>query len=176
MIYMSRCTIGFMVVVFISSFGCRSDERIECHLQTLNEINSNISTGQWRIFDGFVDEQEEHFELERQKADTSYFLAFSYFPPSEKYIIDGFSQSFIVDGHYHELSIYNNDTMYHFFSTIDHDKSRSFSFEDRCFIVGKYYFLYQDGWLSEQQKEYFEQHKDSLTKVRGNEIADLPGE
>ena len=37
-------------------------------------------------------------------------------------------------------------------------------------------FLYQDGWLSEQQKEYFEQHKDSLTKVRGNEIADLPGE
>ena len=66
-----------MVAVFFSSFGCNSDERIECHLQALNDINSNISTEQWRIFNGFVDEQEEHFELERQKADTSYFLAFS---------------------------------------------------------------------------------------------------
>ncbi len=67
------------------------------------------------------------------------FLAFSYFPISEKYIIDGFSQSFIADGHYHELSIHNNDTMYHFFSTI-HDRKKPISFEDRCFIVGKYYF------------------------------------
>lgn len=175
MTYTSRCTIGFMIAVFISSFGCKSGEHIERHLQNLNAINSNISTGKWSVFDGFVDEHEEHFELERQKADTSYFLAFSYFPISEKYIFDGFYQSFIADGHYHEMSIHNNDTMYYFVSTVEQNKRQVFSFEDRHFIVGKYYFLNQDGWLNEKQMEYFELHKDSLIKVRGNEIADLPG-
>jgi len=88
--YTSRCTIGFMVVLLTSCFGCNSEERIEYHLQTLNDINSNISTGHWRVFYGFY-------------------------------------QSFLADG-----------------------------------------------WLSGQQKQYFELHKDSLTRVRGNEVASLP--
>ena len=177
MIYISRCTIGFMAVVFISGFGCNSDERIENHLQALNKINPNISTEKWEVFDGFVDEQEEHFELEKHKADTSYLLSFSYFPTPDKYIVDGFSQSFIAKGHYHELSILDNDTMYHYFSTteIELNKSKMLSLDDQCFIVGKYYYLYLNGWLSEQQMKYFDLHKDSLTKVRGDELVDLPG-
>lgn len=167
-----------MVVVFISSIGCSSDERIERHLQTLHEINSNISTGQWKVLDGFVDEQEEHFELEKQRADTdtSYCLSFSYFPLSEKYVIDGFSQSFKKkDNYYHEMSIHNNDTIYHFFCTEAVSKERMIPINERHFITGKYYYLYHDGWLSEQQMRYFELHEDSLTKVRGNSIIELPG-
>ncbi len=41
------------------------------------------------------------------------------------------------------------------------------------FILGKLFYLYKFGYLSVEQIEYFELHKDSLIKIRGNELSPL---
>ncbi len=46
--------------------------------------------------------------------------------------------------------------------------------EKKIFVVGKYNYLYLHGGLSEQQDLYFENHADSLTRVRGDSLPPLP--
>lgn len=42
------------------------------------------------------------------------------------------------------------------------------------FIIGKYLFLYEKGGLNAGQDKYFEAHQDSLSKIKGDNLPDLP--
>jgi hypothetical protein len=43
------------------------------------------------------------------------------------------------------------------------------------FIVGEYYYKYKFNELNNGQKKYFENHRDSLINLRGNDLPELPG-
>jgi len=47
-------------------------------------------------------------------------------------------------------------------------------FNNLKFEVGKYYYMYKRGRLNWGQKEYFENNMDSLTRIRGNDLPELP--
>ncbi len=55
-------------------------------------------------------------------------------------------------------------------------KSFDPSFVHKDFIYGKYYYEYLMNSVNENQKRYFERHKDSLIKIPGNNLIDLPEE
>ena len=42
------------------------------------------------------------------------------------------------------------------------------------FIVGEYFYKYKYNELNNGQKKYFENHKDSLINVQGNDLPELP--
>lgn len=72
----------------------------------------------------------------------------------------------------------NKDTLYHFTARRDDIpliSGRILKKENMNFIRGKYYYLYKYGRYNWKQRKYFELHQDSLIKVRGNALPELPG-
>jgi hypothetical protein len=44
----------------------------------------------------------------------------------------------------------------------------------KFFVLGKYYYQYMEGMLNENQQEYFLKNKDSLERIGGDSIPNLP--
>ncbi len=61
------------------------------------------------------------------------------------------------------------DTIYHYYW----EKGKSYT-EDPIFIRGKYTYLFYYNRLTGGQMEYYQAHKDSLSRIMGNDVADLP--
>ncbi len=97
--------------------------------------------------------------------------------------------------HVFEIDIYNKDTSYvpwelykryessglqHIISygkeldTLYHYKATLFGDMHKIFIRGKYYYKYINHELSNNQRKYFLNHYDSLIRVKGNKLPELP--
>lgn len=61
------------------------------------------------------------------------------------------------------------DTIYHFYWNTGYSWTG-----DPFFIKGKYTYLYEYNRLTPDQMRYYEQNKDSLTRVLGDDLPDLP--
>jgi hypothetical protein len=61
------------------------------------------------------------------------------------------------------------DTLYHFYW----ENGTSWT-KDPIFIRGKYAYLYYNNRLTRLQMDYYKQFSDSLIRVAGNELVDLP--
>lgn len=179
MIYTKQYTIGFLselILITILLGGCNSD-CVEHHLTSIHEINNMIPINGWKTKQKSVIGNEYFFSLEKQVVDTTYYFNFYFLKDENKYYIDDLKKSFNCDSLYHEMAIDNKDTLYHFVSKRNPDfniPNDSMVYFDRLFITGKYYYMYKNGKLKWGQKEFFEDNKDSLVKIRGDLLPPLP--
>lgn len=154
------------------------DRKLKGHLKKISKINSNVDIKDWRIRYCYKDNyiKSIHYEIDKHIADTTYVFDFGYYPKTfydkktkTKYRIEEYKKSYYEDGYQHLMALFNNDTLYYY----KREKS-NYSRWDYDFIRGKYYFMNRTGCLSRKQAEYFRAHKDSLIKVRGNDLPRLP--
>ena len=167
---------GFLL--FILLIGCKSNE-LKTHLLALNKINSHIDLGDWKLIQKIeYNTYNEEFVLEKLINDTSYILCFSYLKEdSISYYIQRFIKSYSSKGFYYEMSLSENDTLYFFkFKKTNKMEKPGFYTDINLldFSFGKYYYMHEHSMLNMGQDDYFEKHKDSLIKVKGNNILELP--
>jgi len=168
--YIKLCVIGFFISTVFS--GCAQD-KIDNHLIKLRKKNTQIHLNGWTIEKQVLTSEEEYFSLGKVEKDTFYKCVFTYFPIVNKYNVDLFAKSYVENGIYHEISLHNNDTLYYFTSKKSSNSLKNGDFikmEDRNFKLGWYYYLYKHGELNMKQKQFFEQNKDSLIQLRGNNL------
>lgn len=72
--------------------------------------------------------------------------------------------------------MYNYDTLYFFRRRIGlkNDSVHFVPIDSLDFTVGKYYYVYLHNGVNLAQQQYFMVHKDSLLKIRGNNLPNLP--
>lgn len=76
-------------------------------------------------------------------------------------------QRFIKDGWQHILSFdKSGDTLYHY-------KAELFGRMKKFFISGEYSYRYEFGEMNSDERMFFEQHKDSLKRIRGMNLPPL---
>lgn len=180
MVYFKRCIIEYLskLVFILLLTGCSSDN-LKTHLGNLQEKNNEIDIEGWEV----VQKTETgidifFYSLKKQIGDTTYSLSFDYFKQNEDwdYKLGDFIKSFNTDIFYNEMALLNRDTLYYFrykCKTINNNPKTPLVYRNMDFITGKYYYLYRRGEFNWGQKEYFENHMDSLTKIRGNNLHEL---
>jgi hypothetical protein len=75
------------------------------------------------------------------------------------------------------MALLNNDTLYFYkcnSASLNKAPGNPVEFNNLKFKIGKYYYMYKRGRLNWGQKEYFENNMDSLTRIRGNDLPELP--
>jgi len=120
---------------------------------------------------------EEYNCLSKSERDTLYLLMFSYFPEPKLYKCEDYIKSYIDEGVYHELSLLNKDTLYYFTAKRDVNPFKNDDLikrEEQNFKVGLYYYLYKHGKYNWRQMEFYKSNKDSLIRIRGNRLPELP--
>lgn len=125
--------------------GCNSsrDKDLHTHLLEVSKINANVPLNNWEILVGYQGELEHRYELERSESDTFSFVNFSYLPKLEVYDLSGYVITYFVDSVYNELSIINDDTLYHLYAVTDYIllKTRPPKRIEKHFIKGKEYYV-----------------------------------
>ena len=159
-----------ILVLFMSS--CTNDERqLENHLNKLNSLGiSRIDLNGWIIKHHNENSEMINYTLYKKDVDTIINIAFIYFKKSNDYEVENYSKFYqdTIEGYYYSLQLFY-DTLY-FYRQLD------LSSPAKDFIVGKYYYQYKYNQLTHLQEKYFERNIDSLKRIRGNNLLDLPGE
>lgn len=137
------CVTGFLVILIISSCSLRKNKGIDCHLLEVQKINSSIPTNNWEICLEYEGETMHRYELERNEVDKTNYLYFSYFPKGNCYDIDGYVVTFHKDSIYHEVSILNADTLYHFTAITELEliNEKPQKKIEKNFLKGKKYYV-----------------------------------
>lgn len=135
--------IGFLVIIINSSCNSSTNKELSHHISEVSMINRNIPIENWEVSISYKGKLEHRYELERTVNDTSNFLSFSFFPEGKCYAIDGFTITFFDDSVYNELSIINDDTMYHFIADTHYQliKERPGERTEKRFLKGKAYYI-----------------------------------
>jgi hypothetical protein len=170
-----------MIIIFIVSFllnnSC-SNIILNNYVKEVKKINNRVTLNDWSIYQKYtISDGTSFFYLKKNKNDTIYRLQFSYYKKNKEVNFLDYYISYCVNDDYYELSLVNDDTLYFYTcKNSDYDEGRGpfRNFDRMNFITGKYYFMCKFGKLYAEQRNYFENHKDSLTKIRGNDLPDLP--
>lgn len=156
-----------IAIIFIARLAVSIVEKtnVKTDLSKINEIfNYSIKEIGWQIDLYSADENYKYVNLSKELDDTSKILNYFYYEESGIYQIDCYQVNYKGNKFEHQIRI-EKDTLYHYKVSIDNPN-------DKIFLVGQYYYLYSNNLLNPKQKKYFEQNKDSLTKVRGNDLSD----
>ena len=134
--------IGFLMMI---TSGCKSarDRDLHLHLIEISKINRNVPLNNWKISVGYQGDLEHRYELEKSEFDTSYYVYFSYSPIDKVYDFDAYVITYFVDSTYHELSLFNNDTLYHLFAVTEYNllTDRPPQRTEKHFIKGREYYI-----------------------------------
>lgn len=165
-------------LLFILLIGCKSNE-LKTHLLVLKKTNTYIDLDNWKLIQKIeYNSKHKDFVLEKQKKDTSFILCFSYLKEdSISYYIQRFIKSYSSKGFYYEMSLSENDTLYFFkFKKTNKMEKPGFYTDINLldFSFGKYYYMHEHSMFNMGQDDYFQKHKDSLIKIKGNNILELP--
>lgn len=158
-----------IVIIFLGRLTVSTVEKkhVKADLSKINELfNHSIKETGWQIDLYSADEEYKYVNLSKELADTSKILNYFYYEEPGIYQIDCYQINYEEGEFEHQVRI-EKDTLYHYKVPIDKPN-------DKIFLVGQYYYLYSNNLLNPKQKQYFEEHKDSLIKVRGNNLPDLP--
>jgi len=165
------------LILFYLLISCNSFD-YEFHLEELHQLNSSIDKKGWEMVKRYKFKDENAYILSKKISDTTYLLSFSYFKISKYkkdtsfYFIDYYKKNYNDSNFFHELCIQNRDTLYFFKYPLKFYPTNSF--DKMIFISGKYFYMNKYGKLNSQQREYFDIHKDSLIKIKGNDLPQLP--
>ncbi len=163
-------------LVIISSFlillGC-SNKVPKKDLKQLQKQNSQIvATDDWYYTFYMDDDNAKHCGAELKKEDTTYYFEYSFIEKTNQYYLSGFYKSYTTpEGIYHQMELLNNDTIYAFHCK----KKNALIFSNYIFSTGKYYYMIKYGInINPKQYHFYQQHKDSLIHVKGNDLPPLP--
>jgi hypothetical protein len=128
---------------------------------------------QWNLVSYDSSYGEMRFTLIRNLKDTVYWLSFSKQLPDtifnfddSYYLINYYIKEYADDNYRHHLRM-ANDTQYYYKKPLN-------NLDSLIFIKGKYQYLFNKGKLSSNQLDYFMLNKDSLRKVKGDSLPELP--
>jgi len=177
---MKRCikeSLSEIIIFLLVLSGC-STNILKTHLENLQKENSQINIKGWELIQKTKTEVGHFYSLKKQIGDTTFSLSFDYFKQNEDwdYKLGDFIKSFNTDNFYNEMALLNRDTLYYFrykCLTIDNPET-PLVYKNMDFITGKYYYMYKRGGFNWEQKEYFENNIDSLFKIKGNNLPELP--
>jgi len=182
MAYIKRCIIESLSKIVLLSFlllnGCATNN-LESYLKEIQKENIQIDIKDWDVVKNSTTDIEIYYSLRKMIGDTTYSLSFSYFKNGSErfYKADDYIKSYTVSDSTYEMALLNNDTLYFFkcnSASLNNAPSSPVEFNNLNFEMGKYYYMYKRGRLNWGQKEYFENNMDSLTRIRGNDLPELP--
>ena len=178
--YLGNKSIAFTFLVYLAINAC-SQERyselkpeLEFHLGKIGTFCPAIHVGDWNIVDYDKNNNSTTFHILRSEKDTIMELSFIYFHKgnrcffSDKYYFNFFSKNYSIGDTIYSIGFENcADTLY--YCKWNKEKAR-----EKEFTVGKYYWQSLQGQYSVEQSNYYFLKRDSLDKVRGNNLPDLP--
>ncbi len=182
-----------LVIIYLASnilTSCNSRSSFKEHVVNLETKNSNI-----KLYQGCLLQKKNlmHYNFRKDKVigvisedfthkiiqnDTVIYLTYTYKPfvknNEDEYVNIHFSKYYPDGEKFRAIELFNNDTLYNYTTTNSIDNSRFFI--DYQFVSGKYFFMitHNSGFFNEAQMMYFYLNVDSLIKVRGNNLAELP--
>lgn len=151
-------------------FSCvRKDKQLEKYLHDINHRKITIvDTNGWHIEHSYKDNYYALYSISKNNMDTMIDFSFKYYFDRDTFIIEDYYKLYpSKNGEYFYSLRLKEDTLYLY-------KLDSLFAIEKEFVVGKYYYLYKYNHMSENQKRYFEAHKDSLLKIRGDSLPLLP--
>ncbi len=167
-----------IIVILIFTFLFNSEnfkqESFRNHYECLKILNPQIPMGNWRLEQHYNSFEKEYYSFYMDKIDTFYNISF-YVKDSEsvlcekKYMILEYQKKYSdLNNNYYLLMDY--DTLYFY--------QQSKKSNQKKFYRGKYYYLYSTPEemrnYKKCQHEYFQEHLDSLVKIRGDNLPELP--
>lgn len=164
------------ILLFISigsSCQLKNDE-LATHFFNIRKINKNIPPGEWKTILNYPAFGKEFYQMCLEKEDSIYNLEFNVKKSEDsvyEYKIIRFSKEYSDNKYYFEL-LMDSDTIYFY-------KAPLTNLSKKIFTVGKYYYMYAtpEGYIYPLcQRKFFRSHRDSLIKVRGNNLPELPCE
>ncbi|MDP3912982.1 MAG: hypothetical protein Q8R96_04500 [Bacteroidota bacterium] len=178
--YLGNKSIFFIFFIHLVLNAC-SQERysglkpeLELHLSKIVIFCPAINTDGWNIADYDNDSCSSTFHVIKNEQDTTMELSFIYFhkgnrcPFSDKYYFNFFSKNYSIGDTIYSIGFENcSDTLYY----CKWNKTKE---KEKEFIVGKYYWQSLRGQYSVEQSNYYLLKRDSLDKIRGNNLSDLP--
>jgi len=170
----------FVLILFIilSSICCKTNRpEYRSLIKKARDINSSIPDVKWRIHQYYYSDVEDYFALLSEQKDTSYFLKMykSNLPDSiavRRFYLY-FEKTYTIKDTVYKLILDSSDTLCYYRYPINNP-------EEKDFIVGKYHYLFSNTQELEKfslgQYNYFITHQDSLIKIRGNDLPELPND
>lgn len=173
---MNRYVVLTMIILLLLGlFGCGKRKESYCLLvdRALN-INSNIPKLKWIVNQYYSTDIEDYFALRAEYKDTIYYLRLYKSNQPASIDSDDFYFQFErkhVGNEFIYVLLMDKDTLCFYMSTLDEPS-------EKIFFIGKYYFLFTDPHEIKHytmcQHVFFQNHIDSLVKVKGNDLPDLP--
>lgn len=168
----------FLVLLFC---GCKIT-KLRRHLEKIHSIDESIDTRGWSIRHYSKFEDAELYNLVKRVDDTTFRFEFWYYDSNstwysrtrQHYQIDEYYITYLKNQLYNETLLLKGDTMYSYSCDTSDYKLVYDDISNLDFEVGKYYFLSKFCHISYGQREYFNQHMDSLVRIRGNNLPELP--
>lgn len=182
MTYINQCIIEssskFILISLFFLIGC-TPNNLETHLKEIRKENNQIDVKGWDVIKNSTTDIETYYSLRKQIGDTTYSLSFSYFKNGNDkfYKMDDYIKSYCVNDSTYEMALLNSDTLYFFkcnSASLNKAPGIPVEYNNLKFEIGKYYYIYKRGSLNWGQKEHFENNMDSLTRIRGNDLPELP--
>lgn len=168
--------ISLLVLVLFSVTSC-SSWKLDRHIVALKSLNSQIDGNDWEVLQRYTFDGDTKFTLTKRLADTTHLFSFFHtrVKGEHKYsLVYEYIKSWSDKGFYYQIALLNSDTLY-FYKTETHPDFITPSEEaGKIFISGKYYFKYLHRSLSLPQRAFFEAHRDSLIRIKGNDLEPLP--
>lgn len=154
----------FVSISLVFFLGCNKTDYYN-HLKKLESKIKNFDHRNWEL--KFNRETKNDIDLRfiRQDSNREEKIHFVYYKKLDKYEIIDYKIKY-SDSIYHYFIKMNFDTLYHY--RINKDS------EEKEFISGKYYWLFEQGEFDRNQMDFFVNNFDSLVKVKGDSIRFLP--
>lgn len=186
-----RIYLGCLILVLFAVFGCKQNlekhANLEQHVSEIARINTSIEGNDWTVSQLYesagqtIDTKSHNYVITRTDGDTTLLTSFVYFlsEKQDPYFVDDLIKYYEDDSLFYEFALFSKDTLYYFYcdkQMVEDQEDRvcRFDYEGFTFIVGKYYFLRKYCLMSAERMDYFDQNSDSLTRVRGTNLPELP--
>ncbi len=154
----------------------RQDKKMSQFLSNFDSIPSFKKDG-WIIENAAADESFQSYRISNKFGNIEHVVDLMHIidiDQEAEYIITDYYLYTSTSGYRHFLKLENGlDTLYHY-KKMQKDSS-VWELKNLEFVVGKYFYLFESRMLTPEQGMYFIKHKDSLMKVKGNDLLPLPG-
>lgn len=161
------------------------------HLKKINSKLNQIPMEEWELTNKYISDNDIYYKLNRlsvqdrnlmykdlmnsesdytfEEGDCIESLNYYYYKSEDKIVVDSYSKSYFGNKYLYVLQMDNSDTIYYYkVDRLNYKEGK------KVFIVGKYNYLYITGNLESKEEDYYILYKDSLSKVRGNNVSPLP--
>lgn len=161
----------FIFMVAFSSCNTKEERILKSHIDFIHQINNNIPNKEWMIdvfsYPVWEDDYKE-FLVSKTYTDTTYILKFGKYDTVSDFRFVYFERRFKHDDRkYYLTTNLHSDTLLLYYHAVNDSLNPQFE-------VGKYRYLAQNGGLSDEQLMFFNLYSDSLTRIKGNKLPDLP--